>query len=86
MECEWCLCDTVEKLGEWRRIGRKLRSYYHCHTCNVKWNTQSGISTRRRGILKTGEWRRPVGGFTFASHYFPWDTETWEFDINEEER
>jgi len=79
MECEWCLCDTVEKLGEWRRIGRKLRSYYRCHTCDVKWNTQNDISRGKGRIL-------PVGGFTFASGYFPWDTETWEFDINEEER
>ena len=79
MECRWCLSDTVEKTGEWRRIGLKIRSYYHCHTCNIKWNTQNGISKGKGRIL-------PVGGFTFASGYFPWDTETWEFDINEEER
>ena len=77
MECEWCLCDTVEKLGEWRRVGHKIKSYYHCHTCDIKWSTQNGIQ-RGRAL--------PVAGFTFASGYFPWDTETWEFDINEEER
>jgi len=77
MECEWCLCDTVEKLGERRRVGHRIKSYYHCHTCNIKWSTQNGIQ-RGRSL--------PVAGFTFASGYFPWDTETWEFDINEEER
>ena len=75
MECEWCLCDTVEKTGEWRRIGHKIKSYYHCHTCNTKWNTQNGIS---RGFRYSGAPLRVLD--------MPWDTETWEFDINEEEK
>ena len=77
MECEWCLSDTVEKTGEWRRVGRKIRSYYHCHKCDMRWSIQSGIQ-RGRSL--------PVAGFTMNGGYYPWDTETWEFDINEEEK
>ena len=82
MQCKWCLCDTVEKLGEWRRVGLKIRSYYHCHTCSTKWNTQNGIS-RSSGFKGRS---LPLAGNTFPIGYYPWDTETWEFDINEEER
>jgi len=71
MYCKFCLTNTAKKTGSWLRDNNKARHYYRCDLCGERWATVPAASTKHL-----------QSSITLAAS-FPWDSLTWELDINE---